>query len=74
MQERLGRLHDEFVQEQRLAELAVNLPERSRPSWALELARHRNRRERAVWKWWQARPLERILADATAAIVTLIRK
>ena len=74
LQERLGQLHDEFVQEQRRAELLTQLPRRLRRSPPIESERRRNQRERAVWKWWQKRPLERILADATAEIVTLIRK
>ena len=74
LQERLGRLHDDFVREQRLKELLERLPGHSRPALPLNSERNQKRREQAAWKWWQTCPVERILADATAEIVTLIRK
>ena len=74
LQDRLGRLHDDFVREQRLAELLQQLPPLSRPSLWRESDHDRNQREQAVWDWWQTCPIERIMADATAELVTLIRR
>ena len=74
LQERLGRLHDDFVREQRLKELLERLPRHSRPALPLNSERNQKRREQAARKWWQTCPVERILADATAEFVTLIRK
>ncbi|HLQ46698.1 MAG TPA: CHAD domain-containing protein [Planctomycetaceae bacterium] len=74
LQERFGQLHDEVVREQRLAKLLARLPDRPRPRVPQRSDGAQTRREKTVWKWWQTCPVERILADATAEIVTLIRK
>lgn len=74
LQQRLGELHDEFVRQAQLEKLTAHWKRRWRNELPPDFGRRQKQNQKEVWSWWQTLPLERILADATAEIVTLIRK
>jgi CHAD domain-containing protein len=69
-QSQLGSLHDLVIRERRL--IALNCcplqRERTEPD-----AESRTSQTESFWKWWMAQPLERILANTTAEIISLMR-
>lgn len=74
LQDRLGAIHDHTVGANYLRKrLPRRLAQTARPlvQEALQTAA---RLQRKFWRWWQACPIERMLADTTAEILTLIRK
>lgn len=74
LQDQLGAIHDQIVQERRLRK---QFPKGSRHSARRLTQKARNaaiRLQRQFWRWWQACPLERMLADTTAEVLTLMRK
>ncbi len=74
LQDRLGAVHDQIVGADRLRQrLPHRLARAARPlvRKAQETA---TRLQRKFWRWWQTYPLERMLADTTAEVVTLMSK
>lgn len=74
LQKRLGAIHDQQVGQQRLQKL---YGKQSGRSIGALLQRSRDtcvREQRRFWRWWRACPLERMLADTTAELLTLIRQ
>lgn len=74
LQDQLGAIHDQIVGERRLRK---QFPKRSRhlaQRLAQEAHRTAARLQKKFWRWWQACPLERMLADTTAEVLTLMRR
>ena len=74
LQKRLGTIHDLQVGQQRL-EMFSSKP--SEPSVRAVLRKAGDasvREQRRFWRWWRSCPLERMLADTTAEVLTLMRK
>ncbi len=74
LQDRLGAIHDQVVGEHRLRKrLPHRLARAARP-----LVRKAQstvvRLQRNFWRWWQASPIERMLADTTAEVLTLMNQ
>ncbi len=67
LQKHLGSLNDGVVRRRRLKQL------KSPQAKQRDHAAGRREKIAAFRAWWQAQPLERILADATAEIVSLMR-
>lgn len=74
LQDQLGAIHDQIVGERRLRK---QFPKGSRHP-AQRLAQEAQvtalRLRKKFWRWWQACPLERMLADTTAEVLTLMRR
>lgn len=74
LQDRLGAIHDRTVGANYLRKrLPRRLARTARPL-AQAAQQTATRLQRKFWRWWQACPVERMLADTTAEILTLIRK
>lgn len=74
LQDRLGTLHDLQVGQARLQQLSSK---RLRSSERLLLQKAHNasdRERRRFWRWWRSCAVQRILADATAELLTLVRQ
>lgn len=70
LQKHLGGIHDQVVREDRLRELAVP---GGRSCAVAKPDPGEQKRLDVFLAWWQAQPLERILADAMAEVVSLMR-
>ena len=74
LQDRLGSIHDQVVGARHLRkQLPERLARAARPL-VREAQRTATRLQRKFWSWWQAYPIERMLADTTAEIVGLMSK
>ncbi len=74
LQDRLGEMHDQFIGECRLRKYAVHGSAQVAASLAKKAQGAATRLRRQFWTWWQKYPLERMLADTTAEVLTLIGK
>jgi CHAD domain-containing protein len=71
LQDRLGIINDQLVGARRLRKRTPDRAARSLTQKAQETA---IRLQRKFWRWWQALPIERMLADTTAEVLTLMSK
>lgn len=71
LQDRLGAIHDHIVGTRRLRKQSLDRGVRPLVQKAQETA---VRLKRSFWHWWQASPIERMLADTTAEVLTLMSK
>lgn len=74
LQDLLGVMHDQIIGVRRLKELSAHQPTHAVRPLVRKAQGIAARRQRKFWRWWQASPIERMLADSTAEVVTLIRK
>lgn len=74
LQEQLGTIHDQCVAQQRLKAFSSQSSQRADRGLLRKLSDASARDLRRFWKWWRSCPLERMLADTTAEVLTLIRK
>lgn len=74
LQDRLGEIHDQFVGEHLLKICAKGRSAKAAQTLARKARNSAIRQQRKFWTWWQACPLERMLADSTAEILTLMTK
>jgi hypothetical protein len=70
-QAQLGSLHDAVIRDRRLEEINVDPPDAVQRE---SDAANRGIQTDAFWSWWQTQPLEKTLANATAEIVSLMRR
>lgn len=73
LQDQLGAIHDRIVQERRLRKQFPQGSRRSAQRLAQKARHAAVRLQRQFWRWWQACPIERMLADTTAEVLTLMR-
>ncbi len=71
LQDRLGAIHDHVVGTRRLRRRSLDRGVRPLVRKAQGAA---VRLQRNFWRWWQASPIERMLADTTAEVLTLMHK
>lgn len=74
LQDRLGAIHDQIVGAHRLRQLLPKRFARAARPLVRKAQGTATRLQRKFWRWWQAYPIERILADTTAEIVALMSK
>lgn len=74
LQDRLGGIHDQFVGERLLQKCSTARSARAVQTLSLKARRSATRLQRKFWTWWRACPLERMLADTTAEVLTLMTK
>jgi CHAD domain-containing protein len=74
LQDQLGAIHDQIVGERRLRKPFTKGSGHSAQRLAQEARSTAVRLQRKFWRWWQACPLERMLADTTAEVLTLMRR
>lgn len=72
LQGRLGAIHDQIVGAHRLRHLLSKRFARAAPSLVRKAQGTATSLQRKFWRWWQAYPIERMLADTTAEVVTLM--
>ena len=71
LQERLGAIHDQQVGRQLLKTFSSKQSDRS---LLRKMSDASDRDLRRFWRWWRSCPLERMLADTTAEVLTLMRR
>lgn len=74
LQERLGAIHDQQVGRQLLKTFSSKQSDRSDRSLLRKMSDASDRDLRRFWRWWRSCPLERMLADTTAEVLTLMRR
>ena len=74
LQDRLGAIHDQVVGERRLGERCLRRAGNAAPLLAQKSRSESLRLQRKFWRWWEACPLERMLADTTAEVLALMLK
>ncbi len=74
LQDRLGSIHDKVVGARRLCKRLPNRLTRAAQPLARKAQETATRLHRKFWRWWQAYPIERMLADTTTEVVALISK
>ena len=72
LQDRLGAIHDLFVGASRLQKRPPHRSVRVVRLLVQKAQDTATRLQRKFWRWWQASPIERMLADTTAEVVTLM--
>lgn len=71
LQDRLGAMHDHVMGARRLRN---HWPDRASRPLVKKAQSTAVRLQRKFWRWWQATPIERMLADTTAEVLTLMRQ
>lgn len=71
LQDRLGAIHDHIVGTRRLRKRS---PDRGVRPLVQKAQGTAVRLQRNFWRWWQASPIERMLADTTAEVLTLMNQ
>jgi triphosphatase len=71
LQDQLGTMRDHIVGARRLQK---TFPDRAVEPLVRKAQAAADRLQRSFWRWWQSSPIERMLADTTAEVVTLIRQ
>ena len=74
LQDRLGAIHDQIVGADRLRQRLPHRLARAARPLVRKAQKTATGLQRNFWRWWQAYPLERMLADTTAEVVTLMSK
>ncbi len=74
LQDQLGAMHDQIVGIRRLQNHSPLHSARAARPLVRKAQATVVRLQRKFWRWWQAVPIERMLADTTAEVVTLMRK
>lgn len=74
LQDRLGAIHDQIVGVNRLRKRSPHRLARAVRPLVRKAQGTATRLQRKFWRWWQVSPIERLLADTTAEVVTLINK
>lgn len=74
LQDRLGAIHDHIVGTRRLRKQSLDRSARAVRPLVKKAQETAVRLQRSFWRWWQASPIERMLADTTAEILTLMNK
>lgn len=72
LQDRLGAIHDQVVGERRLRKHSLRRSGNAAPLLAQKSRSESQRLQRKFWNWWEACPLERMLADTTAEVLALM--
>jgi hypothetical protein len=72
LQDRLGPIHDQLVAARRLRKHFQKNSDRAVQTLVSTAEHQANRGQRDFWRWWQALPIERMLADTTAEILLLM--
>lgn len=74
LQDRLGKIHDQFVGERRLRRYSTTCSAPVVETLAKKARSSAARQRRTFGTWWRTCPLERMLADTTAEVLTLMTK
>lgn len=74
LQDRLGAIHDQIEGARRLRQLLPKRLARSARPLVRKAQGTATSLQRKFWRWWQAYPIERMLADTTAEVVALMSK
>lgn len=74
LQDQLGAIHDQVVGERRLRKRSLRHTARAARPLARKAQDTAKQLQRRFWRWWQACPIERMLADTTAEVLTLMSK
>ena len=74
LQDRLGKIHDQSVGERHLRRYSTKASSKVAQVLARKARNSMTRLRRQFWTWWRACPLERMLADTTAEVLTLMTK
>lgn len=74
LQDWLGGIQDQVVGERLLKKCAPSRSSKAAQTLARKARNSVARQQRKFWTWWQACPLERMLADTTAEVLTLMTK
>ena len=74
LQDRLGAIHDQVVGEHRLRKRLPHRFARAARPLVRKAQSTAVRLQRNFWRWWQASPIERMLADTTAEVLTLMNQ
>jgi hypothetical protein len=74
LQNQLGTIHDQFVGVRRLQDFSLGLSARAIRPFCQKTQATTVQLQRKFWRWWQASPIERMLADTTAEVVALMNK
>ncbi len=72
LQDRLGAIHDHIVGTRRLRKRSLDGSTHAVRPLIQKAQGTAVRLQRNFWRWWQASPIERMLADTTAEVLTLI--
>lgn len=74
LQDRLGAIHDLIVGARLLRQRSPHRLAHAAESLVQKAQEAATRLQRTFWRWWQACPIERMLADTTAEVVALMSK
>jgi CHAD domain-containing protein len=74
LQDWLGAIQDQVVGERLLKKCATAHSAKVAQTLARKARSSAARQQRKFWTWWRACPLERMLADTTAEVLTLMTK
>ena len=74
LQDRLGAIHDHIVGTRRLRQRSQDRSSRTVRPLVQKAQGTAVRLQRNFWRWWQASPIERMLADTTAEVLTLMNQ
>lgn len=74
LQDRLGAIHDHIVGTRRLRNRSLDRSARAVRPLVQKAQSMAVRLQRNFWRWWQACPIERMLADTTAEVLTLMNQ
>ena len=74
LQDRLGAIHDHIVGTRRLRKRSLDRSARAVRPLVQKAQGTAVRLQRNFWRWWQASPIERMLADTTAEVLTLMNQ